>query len=525
MRNLAADQPAMPVESPQQGSPAASKSTYGQILTSTALIGGASALNLLIGVARAKTTALILGPAGVGLNGLYQSISSVAEGVAGLGINSSGVRQVAEAYASGDQHRLAVTAAVVRRTSLALGVLGALVLALFSRQISQATFGDTTQAVAVCILAAGLLFKLVNVGQGALLQGMRRIADVAKIGVLSALFGAILTIALVYFLRESGVALALTGGSAVGLGLSWWFSRRLQPSLPASQPEQLWSETRELLQLGAAFMVSNLLMVGSGYAIRALVLNSAGLEATGLYQAAWTLGSMYTSFILQAMGSDFYPRLTAAGADDGECNRLVNEQARVSLLLAGAGIVAMLTFAPVIVRVFYAASFAPAVGALRWISLGTAMQVISWPMGFILVARNAKTLFLASDAAWAVVHIGLAWLGLRAYGLPGAGLAFFGAYVFHAVFNYALASRLTGFRWTAENLRAGALYLGTIGAAFAAFSWLPFGWAMGAGTLLAVASGLYSVRALATLVAPETIPPQIRRLLLRTGLMDGTRTA
>lgn len=511
----------MPVESPSQAPKpeAASKSSYGQILTSTALIGGASALNLLIGIARGKTTALILGPEGVGLNGLYQSISSVAEGVAGLGINSSGVRQIAEAYGSGDEKRLAVTTAAVRRTSLALGLAGALVLAAVSVQVSQATFGDAGQTTAVCILALGLLFKLVNVGQGALLQGMRRIGDVAKVGVLGALFGAVLTIALVYFLRQSGVAMALAGSSGVALALSWWFSRRLQPAYPGIPAAEVWSEAKELLHLGAAFMASNLLMVGSGYAVRALVLDAAGLEATGLYQAAWTVGSMYTSFILQAMGSDFYPRLTAAGNNHAECNRLVNEQARVSLLLAGAGIVAMLTFSPWIVQLFYSAKFTPAVETLRWISLGTAMQVISWPMGFVLVARNAKTLFLASDTAWTVVHIGLAWLGMRSFGLAGAGMAFFAAYVFHAVFNYVLVSRLTGFRWTGENLRAGAIYLASIGSAFAAFSLVPFGWAMAVGGLIAVLSGLSSVRALVTLVPPETIPGQVRRLLQRTGLM------
>ena len=44
---------------------------------------------------------------------------------------------------------------------------------------------------------------------------------------------------------------------------------------------------------------------------------------------------MYVGFILQAMGSDFYPRLTAVADDHAECNRLVNEQAQIGLLLAG----------------------------------------------------------------------------------------------------------------------------------------------------------------------------------------------
>ena len=52
--------------------------------------------------------------------------------------------------------------------------------------------------------------------------------------------------------------------------------------------------------------------MGAAYTIRLIVLRNAGLEAAGLYQAAWVLGGLYVAFILQAMGADFYPRLTEA---------------------------------------------------------------------------------------------------------------------------------------------------------------------------------------------------------------------
>ena len=44
------------------------------------------------------------------------------------------------------------------------------------------------------------------------------------------------------------------------------------------------------------------------------------------------------------LGTDFYPRLVGAASDDVQCNRLVNEQAHISLLLALPGVLATLTF-------------------------------------------------------------------------------------------------------------------------------------------------------------------------------------
>src|SRR6266702_1746070 len=116
-------------EAPETGS-----DTYGQILESSALIGGSSVLNIAIGIVRTKAMAMLLGPAGFGLFGLYGSIANLTQSIAGMGINSSGVRQIAEAAGSGDNARIAQTAAVLRRTSIVLGGLGAILLLVFSRQ-------------------------------------------------------------------------------------------------------------------------------------------------------------------------------------------------------------------------------------------------------------------------------------------------------------------------------------------------------------------------------------------------------
>ena len=47
------------------------KASYHRILRSTSIIGGASFINIAIGVLRTKVLAVLLGPAGVGLASLY----------------------------------------------------------------------------------------------------------------------------------------------------------------------------------------------------------------------------------------------------------------------------------------------------------------------------------------------------------------------------------------------------------------------------------------------------------------------
>ena len=103
----------------------------------------------------------------------------------------------------------------------------------------------------------------------------------------------------------------------------------------------------------------------------------------------------------------------------------------VSLLLAGPGVLATLTMTPILIALFYTAKFDPAVGALRWICLGMSLRVITWPLGYIVVAKGLQGLFIWIDLLCAAVQLGLAWLLVPLVGLDGAGMAFFGLYVFH----------------------------------------------------------------------------------------------
>jgi PST family polysaccharide transporter len=489
------------------------KTSYGQILKSSALIGGSSAINVAIGIIRTKAMAVLLGPDGFGLMGVYGSIANLAQSIAGMGVNGSGVRQIAEAVGSGQTERVERTALVLRRVSVVLGVLGAVLLVVCSRHISAVTFGDEQHAVAVALLSLAVFFSLVSGGQAALIQGTRRIADLAKVGIIGSVCGLLISIPLVYFLREKGVVPSIIGVAAVTFVTSWWYSRKVPLGVPAMTTSQVRHDLSDLLKLGFAFMASGLLTLGAAYAVRTMVLRMEGLEAAGYYHAAWTVGSLYVGFILQSMGADFYPRLTAVAHDHAICNRLVNEQAQISLLLAGPGVIGTLTFASVIVSVFYSAEFGAAVEVLRWICLGTALQVITWPLGFVIVAKGAQRTFFVVELAWAVVNVGLSWLCVDSFGFSGAGIAFFLSYVFHWMLLYPVVRRLSGFSWSSTNRKSGMLFLALITAVFCGFYFLPILVAFGVGGLTLLFSIIYSVRVFANLVSLDQIPSSIRRFV------------
>jgi enterobacterial common antigen flippase len=429
------------------------------------------------------------------------------------------VRQIAEAAGSGEAERIARTATVLRRISFLLGALGAAFLVLFAKPMSVLTFGSAQNTAGIALLSVVVLLRSISAGQGALIQGLRRISDLAKLGVLGALFGTLISIPLVYCFGEKGIVPSLIGVAAMSILTSWWYSRKADiptVSMPWSQVRQ---EATALLKLGFAFMATGFLMMGAGYAIRIIVMRKAGAEAAGLYQSAWNLAGVYVGFILASMGADFYPRLTAVAKDDAECNRLVNEQAQISLLMAGPGVLATMTFAPLVIALCYSWKFMAAVGVLRWFCLGLTLQVVAWPMGFVVVAKNKQQIFFWTELAAASVQVVLGWFCIEYFGLAGAGMAFFGLYVWHSLLIFWIVRRLSGFRWSAANRKLNLLFLPLIGVVFGGFYLLPFWLATTVGTLAALLSGIYSLRALLKLAPLVRLPLRVRKVLAGLRLM------
>lgn len=489
--------------------------SYRDILRSTALIGGSTVISMAFSLIRMKTLALLLGPAGVGLVALFSSIADVAVALAGMGVNQSGVRQIAQAEGTGERQRIARTMRVLTRLSLALGLGGGIGLAVLAMPASLLTFGITEYTLAVAALGLLVLLRILTGGQTALLQGARRVGDLARLNIAGAMVSVVVTVPLVFIWREPAIVPALILTAVAVWMIAQWFVRRALVVDDGADKAKVGGEVRELLRLGFAFMVSGLLTMGAAYVIRILVLHAAGVDAAGLYQAGWTLAGLYVGVVLQAMGTDFYPRLTAVVHDNAEVARLVNEQTQVSVLLAGPGLLVTITFAPLVLVGFYSTEFAAATDLLRWLCVGMMLRVISWPMGYIIVAKGWQRIFMAIEIGATAIHVGLAALLLPRFGVEGAGMAFAGLYACHGVAVYLIARRLCGFRLSADNVRLIAVAMGATGAAFAAFFVLPFWWALAVGMLVSAGTGLYSLHRLGRILLSSFAPLKLPRWLGR----------
>lgn len=423
--------------------------SYRQILRSSSIIGGASIINIAVGLLRIKVAAMLLGPAGVGLIGLLTNLTATASAVAGLGVGNVGTRQIAEAAGRDDASAMAAARRGLFWGSLVLSLLGAVVFWSLRGVLASRVLGDASFASEVGWLAIVVGLTVAAASQTALLNGMRQISDLARISVLSALLSTFLSIGALILWGRSGLMVFLITAPLASFLLGHIYVARLPKiQAPYTPLPVLIGQWRVLAKLGSAFMVAGLAVALGQLLVRTLVQRQLGADALGYFQAAATISMTYIGFVLTAMGTDYYPRLTAAIHDHAAVNRMVNEQTEVALLLAGPIFLAMMSFTPWVIELLYSQSFHLASEVLRWQVLGDILKVASWPLGFIILAAGNGRTFMLTETLAISAFVVLTWIGLPLVGVVASGMAFLGMYVVYLPLVYWLARHKTGFRWT-----------------------------------------------------------------------------
>lgn len=473
------------------------KDSYKTILRSSSIIGGASVVNIVLSIARMKVAAVFLGPAGVGLIGLFSNLVDMGTSIASMGINRAGVRQIADSTGTGDLQTIATARRALFWATLALALLGAAVFWLLRGFLSVKVLHDPNLSGDVGWLALAVGLSVASGSQGALLTGLRRIGDLSRVSVLSALFSSVLGIAAILFWEQEGLVVYMLAGPLASFFFGHWYVSKIKLTAVAKVTySEIAYQWHTLVKLGFAFMLAALVSIFGLLIIRSIIQNQLGLQELGYFQAAWAISVTYIGFVLGAMSTDYYPRLTAAMRDHVEVNRMVNEQTEIAFLLAGPILLAMMALAPWVIQLLYSREFMPATDVLHWQILGDVLKLASWPLGFVILAAGDGKIYMFSESMSMGTFVLLTWLMIPWLGLEASGLACLGMYVVSLPLVYWLAKRRTGFYW--ESIVIKQIILMFVAASvimvLARYSQNA---AAGFGLLLSAAFGLYGFSRLA----------------------------
>ena len=417
------------------------KNSYKESLKATSLFGGVQVYNILIGIIRSKFVAVLLGPVGMGINGLLISATDLIISLTNLGLGTSAVRDIAEANATQDAGRIALVIRVFRRLVWLTGLLGAVICLLSSPYLSYVTFGNYEYTIAFVILSLSVLFKQLATGQTALLQGMRKYADMAKANVTGNTAGLFFTIPLYYLWGLDAIVPVLVITSVISFILSYYYSNRVKIEKVEITSRSIKKEGRGMLKMGFFISLQGLLSVGASYLVRIFISNKGGLDDVGLFTAGFAIINTYVGLIFTAMGTDYYPRLSAVNSGSEEFNKTINQQAEISLLLLAPIIAGFIIFIKPVVTILYSSKFLPVEGLIYWAILGIFFKAASWTIAYSFLAKGDTTAFFWSELAAIIYTTTFNILGYMYWGLTGLGISFLIGYIVYLMQVWIIAGK------------------------------------------------------------------------------------
>lgn len=423
------------------------RNSYSNILKATALFGGVRVFQILINIIRAKLVALLIGPAGMGINNLLKSTLDTVNHITGCGLQTSAVRDVARSYEAGEKVRVDIVISSLRIIVWVTGIIGVLIVFFGSSFLSNFAFGDNSYSTEFKYLSIVMLATQLNTGQIALLQGTFHYKEIAKCTLIGNILSLILTIPIYYYYREKGIVPALIIATLITLFFSWLSSRKVEYHFIHLPFSVLWKEGKGMITLGFVIALGGLIGNLSAYMMNIYLSHMGTIQIVGLYAAATTIANSYIFMVMSAMSSDYVPRIAALSDDRQGQIEAINKQLILVVLILTPLIVAFIAFAKEAVFILYSSEFYDVVPMLQLFMVGMLFQAITWCLSYAIVARGDSKIFLLTEVYNFVISMLFKVLGYMLVGLVGIGIGFILDYIFEGWLIYIVCKKKFGFKF------------------------------------------------------------------------------
>lgn len=405
-----------------------------RILKLTGMLGGQQAVGIVCSIVRTKLVALWIGPAGVGLFGIFNSALDMVSGVSQLGMRDTAVRHIAASRGE------AVPAMVwsVRRVALALGIVGAVAMLMLSPWLSRVSFGTSDGWSSFAWLSFAVLLLTLSNAEGAVLQGLHRFRKLTICSVAGTIAATAVSVPMFYFWRVNSIIPAILAFSVVTwIAMGLVRERVDYPARSERGWRQAFAAGRQFMLLGFYITLTSLVAHAVNYLFLAYLNHYADLDAAGYYNAGFSLINRYAGLIFAAIAMEFFPRLSSVTGRRRAESVFVSNQIGITLAIIVPLACVFTTLINPVVRVLYTTEFVGGVVPMVVLAMaGTAFKAVSWCMAFVIVARADGRTFLVTETLSAVVAIVFNIIGFRVGGFAGLGVAYT---VWYAVYTLIIA--------------------------------------------------------------------------------------
>lgn len=431
-----------------------------RVVKAMTLFGGVKIVEILCGVVRNKLLAVLVGPAGVGLNAVFNRAMEMVSGATQLNLRQSSVRELSAASAS---ERPAIISAVTW-WAVRLGALGALVMLAFSPGIAWFSFDTVRPWWLFAVVGLAVMLQSVINGDLAILQAGDRLKVLAKSQIWSALTTMIGCVACYAAFGIQGVV----PGLVLSYVLSYFVTRHCRGKIPAvAQPRSKNVEIgRRFLSLGLSLGIGMMVSAICAYAFIAWINRESGEDTTGIFQAGYMLIINYAGVVFTAISMEFYPRLVKVIDRPGLASTIISHEISTLLLVLIPIIAIFIPAAPLMIKILYSDKFVAAVPMVTIGICGIVFRAVSFCMAYAIIARGDGKTYIITESLSSAAGLALNIIMYKAAGFAGLGISYIIWYALYTVI-VAVPYRRYGLRISRRTLSLTAVAAVMAGVSYA----------------------------------------------------------
>lgn len=391
------------------------------------LFGSVQFLTMLFAVIRTKLVAVWIGPAGVGMFGVFNTALDMISSVTQLSMRTSAVKEIAQ-----DRTSTSTIAHAVRWWAIVLGIAGTILCAGGAPLLSTWTFGDTSHSWNFIVLSLSLLFTSLTGGESALLQGKQCLKTLAKASLWGNLLGLATSIPLFYFFRIDSIVWSIVAYSLATF-IAFFVLRYKITVKVSGNWREAYEQGKGFIRLGVYLTLSSFTLYLGYYIFMSFLMAKEGADTVGYYQAGFTIINKYTGIVFMVLGMEFYPRLATVSGKSIRESAYVNHESLLLLLALIPVILVFIAFRSVIVDLLYDRSFGVIDGYIAWGIIGTLFRAVSWCMSYVMVVRGDSKVYLMVELSSVAIYLIANILCFTMWGLTGLGYAYLTWYILYTM--------------------------------------------------------------------------------------------
>lgn len=369
-----------------------------------------------------KILAVYVGPSGYATIGQFQNFIQIITGFAGSSINTAVVKYTAEYYEDEDKQR------AIWKTAGSIvfifSIIVAFLILILQKQLSFYIFQTYEYQSVFVWFAIFLLFFNLNTLFLAILNGKKEITKFVIANISGSLFSLIITGLLSIKFGLYGALIAISIYQSITFFVTFflcyksdWFKIRYLFG-------RINTDVSKKMSKFALMAITSILFGNMAQIIlRNIITSEYNLTYAGYWDGMTRLSGGYLMFASTILGVYYLPKLSELKRYEDIIAEIKNGY-KVILPLAASLSMLVYLFQDIIIKLLFTEQFLPMKELMLWQLVGDVIKIGSWIISFMMLSKAMTTMFIITEAFFALSIIPLTIIFMNYFGFKGVAIAF-----------------------------------------------------------------------------------------------------